>query len=75
MGSPLPVNQFVSEVTPMTRERMVGILLGISIGTVIGYYLRPARTAPQAHAEQAVETVENIKEPALVSHKSTLPAG
>ena len=25
----------------MTRERIVGILLGISIGTFVGFYLRP----------------------------------
>jgi hypothetical protein len=33
----------------MTRERLLGFLLGISVGTAVGFYLRP----PEANRREA----------------------
>jgi hypothetical protein len=45
----------------MTRERIVGLLLGISIGTFVGYYLLPAQTTrPQVPSRPSTEKAEEL---------------
>ena len=39
----------------MTRERIVGFLLGISVGTVMGFYLRPAQANPPQNQGKRAE--------------------
>ncbi len=42
----------------MTRERIVGFLLGISVGTFMGFYLRPAQSDREDNARERREARE-----------------
>jgi hypothetical protein len=37
------MNLAVHELPRWSRERIAGLLFGIGVGTLIGYYLRPSR--------------------------------